>query len=128
MGPCALGEGPCGSDVPEKAIPVPALLMTGFPGFLGSALLPRLLARREGADAVCVVQRHHLPTAVARVATLEARHPHVRGRIRLVFTRHGLGQRPLHQRRERVVTAEAEIQVIDGPLVSPLGLFGWNGE
>ncbi len=63
---------------------VAALLMTGFPGFLGSALLPRLLARRDEADAVCVVQRHHLPTAVARVATLEARHPHVRGRIRLV--------------------------------------------
>jgi len=73
--------------------------MTGFPGFLGSALLPRLLARREGADAVCVVQRHHLPTAVARVATLEARHPHVRGRIRLVegdITVADLGVEPSH--------------------------------
>ena len=32
------------------------LLMTGFPGFLGSALLPRLLGRRPGVDAVCLVQ------------------------------------------------------------------------
>ena len=40
-----------------------ALLMTGFPGFLGSALLPRLLARRPGAHAVCLVQARHLGDA-----------------------------------------------------------------
>jgi thioester reductase-like protein len=68
--------------------------MTGFPGFLGSALLPRLLARRDGADAVCVVQRHHLSTAVARLASIEAAAPHTRDRIRLVegdITLPGLG-------------------------------------
>ena len=37
-----------------------SLLMTGFPGFLGSALLPRILARREGVDAVCLVQPHYV--------------------------------------------------------------------
>lgn len=31
------------------------VLMTGFPGFLASALLPRLLDRRDGVKAVCVV-------------------------------------------------------------------------
>ena len=60
------------------------LLMTGFPGFLGSALLPRLLARRDGVSAVCLVQPQHLATARQRVADLEDRHAHVAGRIELV--------------------------------------------
>ena len=58
-----------------------ALLMTGFPGFLGSALLPRLLDRREGVRAVCLVQPHHMATARRRVRELESAHPHVRGRL-----------------------------------------------
>lgn len=73
---------------------VPALLMTGFPGFLGSALLGRLLARRPGTDAVCVVQQQHLGEARARLAEIEARDPHVAGRVNLVvgdITRPGLG-------------------------------------
>jgi thioester reductase-like protein len=61
-----------------------ALLMTGFPGFLGSALLPRLLARREGARAICLVQPRHLGTARARLDTIEAEHPVVAGRVELV--------------------------------------------
>ena len=44
------------------------LLMTGFPGFLGSALLPRLLARRPGTRAVCLVQAQHLDLATQRGA------------------------------------------------------------
>ena len=58
--------------------------MTGFPGFLGSALLPRLLARREGVKAVCLVQPRHLALATERVAAIEADHPHTRRRISLV--------------------------------------------
>ena len=61
-----------------------ALLMTGFPGFLGSALLPRLLARREGVRAICVVQPQHLATAQRRVREIEAAHPHTLHRIELV--------------------------------------------
>ncbi|GAA2159765.1 thioester reductase-like protein [Humibacillus xanthopallidus] len=61
-----------------------ALLLTGFPGFLGSALLPRLLARRQGDDAFCLVQDRHLDTARRRVAEIEAAHPHTAGRVRLV--------------------------------------------
>ena len=60
------------------------LLLTGFPGFLGSALLPRLLARRPGSAAVCLVQAAHLATARQRVAELEQEHPHVVERIELV--------------------------------------------
>jgi thioester reductase-like protein len=70
------------------------LLMTGFPGFLASALLPRLLARRDGVRAVCRVQPQHLATARRRVDDLEHEHPHLRERIELVtgdITVPGLG-------------------------------------
>ena len=60
------------------------LLMTGFPGFLGSALLPRLLARRPGVRAVCLVQPQHHHLAEQRVAQLTQVHPDLQGRIRLV--------------------------------------------
>ena len=62
-----------------------ALLMTGFPGFLGSALLPRLLARRPGAHAICLVQARHMADARDRLAGIEADEPHVAGRVRLVL-------------------------------------------
>ena len=60
------------------------LLMTGFPGFLGSALLPKLLARREGMRAVCLVQSHFLETARRRATELERLHPFLEGRVDLV--------------------------------------------
>ncbi len=59
------------------------VLMTGFPGFLGSALLPRLLSRSPQARAVCVVQPHHLAQARDRVVELEVSHPSTAGRIDL---------------------------------------------
>jgi thioester reductase-like protein len=68
--------------------------MTGFPGFLGSALLPRLLARRDGTRAVCLVQARHMDTARARLAEIQADHPHTVDRVTLVegdITRAGLG-------------------------------------
>ncbi len=61
-----------------------SVLMTGFPGFLGSALLPRLLARREGIRATCLVQPEHRTLAETRVRELEAAHPHLQGRVGLV--------------------------------------------
>lgn len=60
------------------------LLMTGFPGFLGSALLPRLLARRPAMRAVCLVQRQHLGLAGQRVAKLTQAHPELMGRLHLI--------------------------------------------
>jgi thioester reductase-like protein len=63
---------------------VTALLMTGFPGFLGSALLPRLLARRSGVRAICLVQPQHMATARRRVREIEAAHPHTLDRVELV--------------------------------------------
>ncbi len=61
-----------------------ALLMTGFPGFLGSALLPRLLARREGVRAICVVQPRHMATARQRLRDIQAAHPDTVDRVDLV--------------------------------------------
>lgn len=59
------------------------IVFTGFPGFLGSELLPRILARESEASAVCVVQRRFLPLARERLATLERRDPSLRNRVRL---------------------------------------------
>ena len=82
------------------------LLMTGFPGFLGSALLPRLLERRERARAICLVQPRHVAEAHQRVGEIEAGHPHTRGRIELVegdITSPDLGVHPsATQELERV--------------------------
>lgn len=68
--------------------------MTGFPGFLGSALLPKILARREEAKAFCLVQPHYLTMAATRVEEIEKAHPHTVGRILLIegdITIPGLG-------------------------------------
>jgi nucleoside-diphosphate-sugar epimerase len=70
------------------------VLLTGFPGFLGSALLPKILARREGAHAYCLVQSHWMRTATERIEQIEGSHPHTVGRISLVegdITIPGLG-------------------------------------
>jgi thioester reductase-like protein len=60
------------------------IFFTGFPGFLGAALLPRVLARRPGAVALCLVQSKFAGQARARVEALIARDPALAGRIRLV--------------------------------------------
>jgi thioester reductase-like protein len=85
------------------------LLMTGFPGFLGSALLPRLLARRTDARAVCVVQPRYLANAQRRVRAMESSDPHTRGRIDLVegdITAPGLG---LPQSRDADLAEVSEV-------------------
>ena len=64
---------------------VAQLLMTGFPGFLGSALLPRLLARRPGVDAVCLVQPQHAVLARSRVKELEITDPHTSRIVAMSF-------------------------------------------
>lgn len=74
-----------------------ALLMTGFPGFLGSALLGPLLARRPRATAICLVQERHMASAQARLVEIESDEPHVAGRVQLVvgdLTAPGLGLDP----------------------------------
>jgi thioester reductase-like protein len=60
------------------------VFFTGFPGFLGTALLPRVLHRDADLDAVCIVQQRFLPQAQARVAELTTADPSLADRIRLV--------------------------------------------
>lgn len=70
------------------------ILFTGFPGFLGSELLPRVLERSETDTAVCLVQGKFLPMAQERVEELAREHPRTKGRIELAegdITRPDLG-------------------------------------
>jgi thioester reductase-like protein len=60
------------------------IFFTGFPGFLGSELLPRVLERSPDAEAVCLVQPKFADLARRRAAEIAAAHPHVAGRIRIV--------------------------------------------
>ncbi|HJL05298.1 MAG TPA: SDR family oxidoreductase [Polyangiaceae bacterium LLY-WYZ-15_(1-7)] len=60
------------------------VFFTGFPGFLGRELLPRVLERAPERRAVCLIQARYRPQAEAAVRELEARHPSLNGRIDLV--------------------------------------------
>jgi thioester reductase-like protein len=70
------------------------ILFTGFPGFIGMRLLPRILERKPEARIECLVQEKFLPVARRAVESLEKVHPAARGRLGLVvgdITAHGLG-------------------------------------
>lgn len=72
----------------------PAIFFTGFPGFLGTELLPRVLARLPDAEAICLVQAKFMAQARARVTQLAKSHPKTRGRVTLLegdITRPRLG-------------------------------------
>jgi nucleoside-diphosphate-sugar epimerase len=70
------------------------VLFTGFPGFIGARLLPRLLELQPDVRLRCLVQQRFQDAARDQVASIEAAHPHTRGRIGLVegdITQPGLG-------------------------------------
>jgi thioester reductase-like protein len=70
------------------------IFFTGFPGFLGVELLPRVLRRAPEDRAVCLVQGRFAGLARQRVIEISARHPELAGRIDLVegdITVPGLG-------------------------------------
>ncbi|MEA2325679.1 MAG: hypothetical protein QOE68_638 [Thermoanaerobaculia bacterium] len=60
---------------------VPTLFFTGYPGFLGSELLPRLLSRAKNANAVCLVQPKFANLARTRAKDLGDRVSIVEGDI-----------------------------------------------
>ena len=75
---------------------MPTLFLTGFPGFLGSRLLPRVLARAPADVAVCLVQPRFASVARRRVDEMEAHNPALADRIEIVegdITQPGLGLR-----------------------------------
>jgi thioester reductase-like protein len=71
------------------------IFCTGFPGFLGSALVGRLLDRHDRAVTLtALVQPRYRQQAEARAARIEAESPQRHGRIRIVegdIARPGLG-------------------------------------
>ena len=60
------------------------ILFTGFPGFLGSELLPRVLARSTSDVAACLVQSKFMSLARDKAAAITSANPSMTGRIRLV--------------------------------------------
>jgi thioester reductase-like protein len=77
-------------------------LFTGFPGFIGVRLLPRLLELHPGTRAVCLVQPRFQAAAHDAIAGLEHSHPHTRGRLQTVagdITEPGLGLAAAESRR-----------------------------
>jgi thioester reductase-like protein len=70
------------------------VFFTGFPGFLGVELLPRVLARRPDATAACLVQAKFMEVARRRVEEMATSRPEAARRVRLVegdITRSDLG-------------------------------------
>jgi thioester reductase-like protein len=61
-----------------------AIFFTGFPGFLGSELLPRVLDRLPEAEAICLVQPRFAALARERATALAQEHRPLQGRVRIV--------------------------------------------
>jgi thioester reductase-like protein len=57
------------------------VLFTGFPGFIGARLLPRLLELQPEARFHCLVQERFLPAARESIAEIERAHPGLAGRL-----------------------------------------------
>ncbi|MGE5345468.1 MAG: SDR family oxidoreductase [Acidithiobacillales bacterium] len=71
-----------------------AVLFTGFPGFIGARLIPRLLELRPDVRCACLVQEKFLNPARAAAEEMAAKHPAARERLDLVvgdITAPGLG-------------------------------------
>jgi nucleoside-diphosphate-sugar epimerase len=59
------------------------IFFTGFPGFLGSELLPRVVSRTDDV-ALCLVQPKFRALAEERARQIESSHPALANRIRIV--------------------------------------------
>jgi thioester reductase-like protein len=59
------------------------VFFTGFPGFLGSELLPRVLGRSPQHRAVCLIQSKFMDQARSGLDSIERAYPHLGGRIEL---------------------------------------------
>lgn len=82
------------------------ILLTGFPGFLGSELVPRILRRSRDARVLCLVQSKFLALARDRAAAIEGSEPGFSGRLELVegdITVAGLGAESLARKRSEIV-------------------------
>jgi thioester reductase-like protein len=94
----------------EPPEPSSSVLFTGFPGFIGRRLLPRVLDLKPQARVECLVQEKFLSAARTVVQEIEAKHREARGRIGLVvgdITAQGLGLFASHARELRRHLREA---------------------
>lgn len=97
-------------DEAESASGTATILFTGFPGFIGMRLLPRILEARPEARLECLVQEKFMEAARTAVEALEAQHPHARDRVGLVagdITAQGLGIETKRARELRRTLVEA---------------------
>ena len=81
------------------------IFFTGFPGFLGSELLPRVLLRSAGDTAVCLVQGKFMDMARQRADEVTRGHPELKDRIKLVkgdITRPGLGLKDSEKLQQKI--------------------------
>lgn len=62
---------------------MPTILFTGFPGFLGSELLPRVLERSPESDALCLVQPRYSGMAYRRLEQICLSSPSLESRVRI---------------------------------------------
>ena len=102
-------------------------LFTGFPGFIGERLLPRLLELQKGSRFHCLVQDRFLEAARRSVSALEEAHPHTRGRIELVTgditqRRLGIEEARLQKLRGEVTSAYHLAAVYDLAVSREVGL------
>ncbi|MCA9529760.1 MAG: SDR family oxidoreductase [Myxococcales bacterium] len=102
------------------------IFFTGFPGFLGRELLPRVLGRDHDARALCLVQDKFFGLAESAVAALERDHPALAGRISLatgdiVAPDLGLGAR-LDTLRDEVTSVYHLAAVYDLAVTRDLGM------
>src|SRR5438445_4965188 len=61
------------------------VLFTGFPGFIGARLIPRLLELQPDTTFICLVQEKFLPPAQGSDESLAEAHPQKRARLGLVL-------------------------------------------
>jgi len=81
------------------------IVFTGFPGFLGSALLPRVLEREPASDALCIVQPRYVGLAYRRLEQICLGAPFLEGRVRIAegdITEPDLGLGPSADLQRRV--------------------------
>ena len=88
-------------DEPAKGNEASSVLFTGFPGFIGMRLLPRILELQPEVRLECLVQEKFMGAAKTAVAALFEKHSYARDRIGLVtgdITAQGLGVAPTRAR------------------------------
>ena len=105
----------------------PTILFTGFPGFIGLRLLPRLMELSPQARFRCLVQSRFLDAARQGIGQIEATHAQARGRVDVVvgdITEPGLGLAEGDARalRDGLVAAHHLAAVYDLAVPRELGL------